>query len=80
VDGWTREPRGGLVMTAGRHAGGYATAHLEHGDLMAPGAVTYPHYGGSTVSVDPSSRVVVPVVLGDCGSTLAPAAAKDRKG
>ena len=78
MEGWIGEPGDGLMMAAGRQAGRHTAADLENGDLMTFGAGVDSSHGLPAMGVDPTRRMVVPVVLGHAGS-LATSTADENK-
>src|ERR1035438_8620515 len=73
VDRRIHEAGRGLMVAARGHAGRYAAAHLEDGDLMALGAGVDARDGLTWVLRDPANLMVVTVVLGRARSPFAPA-------
>jgi len=79
MDGGISEVRGGLVVAARGHAGGNAASHLDHGELMALGAVANACHRLGGMGGHPAAGVVVAVVLGRIAS-LAAAAREEQRG
>ena len=65
VDSRIGESGGGLMMAPSGQAGGNATAHPDDGDLVALGAGIDPSHSLAAMRIEPSSRMVVPIVLID---------------